>query len=46
MAQTKPAPEAGNEEVWDEAQLEKAMARLKEMHIQVITYVWHWNCRG
>jgi hypothetical protein len=33
--QSNSVPGADNAQVWDEAQLEKAMASLKEMHIQV-----------
>jgi hypothetical protein len=33
--QSNPVPSADIGKVWDEAQLEKAMASLKEMHIQV-----------
>ncbi|EHK99554.1 hypothetical protein GLAREA_06904 [Glarea lozoyensis ATCC 20868] len=35
IKQVNPAPGLGNEEGWDEAQLEKGMALLKEMHIQL-----------
>jgi hypothetical protein len=35
IKQNNQASGLGNEEAWDEAQLEKGMAILKEMHIQV-----------
>lgn len=35
MLQQKAGAVTGGEEVWDEEHLEKAMTRLKEMHIQV-----------